>query len=183
MVQLEVFKELTVCNILTGFYQINEYGEIISKKANKKLRFKTDKDGYYAVSLCINKLTGAKEHERKMFRVASLVLREFCGDPPSAMRSPTVEHKDGNKKNNHISNLCWMERDENSRTRKHTCPGGKNGSAKLTEQQVVEIKKLLTSYNDLSLREIGELYGVHKSTISNIKRNKNWSSIGSTGSI
>ena len=182
MVQLEGFKELTVNNILSGFYFINEHGEIISKKSNKKLKFKTDKNGYFAVSLCTNELTGEKEHKRKTFRVAGLVLREFGEKPPATMYDPTVEHKDGNKKNNHISNLCWMERNENSKTRKHTCPGEKNGAAKLTEQQVADIKKLL-SYQILTLREIGELYGVDKSTISNIKRSKNWTSIGSTGRI
>jgi len=184
LVQLEAIKELTVCNILTGFYRINEHGEIFSKKANNKLRLKTDKDGYYAVSLCTNELAGAKEHKRKMFRVAGLVLREFGGEPSPAMNDPTVEHKDGNKKNNHVSNLCWMERNENSRTRKRTCPGEKNGSAKLTEENVAEIKKLL-SYHILTLREIGELYGVQKSTISNIKRGQTWANvgIGSTGSM
>jgi hypothetical protein len=182
LVLLEGFKELTACDILSGFYFINEHGEIVSKKCNKKLRFKTDKDGYCAVNLCTNELIGAKEHKRKTFRVAGLVLREFGDEPPATMKDPTVEHKDGNKKNNHISNLCWLERNENSKTRKHTCPGEKNGAAKLTEQQVIEIKKLL-SYQILTLREIGELYGVDKSTISKIKRSKNWSSIGSTGRI
>lgn len=43
LVQLEGFKELTVCNILSGFYSINESGEIISQKAGKKLLPKTDK--------------------------------------------------------------------------------------------------------------------------------------------
>ena len=173
---------MTACNILTGFYFINEHGEIVSKKCNKKLRFKTDKNGYFAVNLCTNELTGTKEHKRKTFRVAGLVLREFGDEPPTTMNDPTVEHKDGNKKNNHISNLCWLERNENSKARKKTCPGEKNGAAKLTEQQVVEIKKLL-SHSTFTLSEIGELYGVHKSTISNIKRSKNWSSIGSTGRI
>ena len=119
-----------MCNILPGFYFINKRGEITSKKA-EKMRFKTDKDGYFRLSLCTNELTDKKEHKRKMFGVANLVLREFGGNPPSAMHDPTVEHKDGNRQNNHISNLCWMERSENASTRKHTGQGEKNASAKV----------------------------------------------------
>jgi hypothetical protein len=173
---------MTVCNVLSGFYFINESGDIVSKKAGERLRYKTCKDGYFAVSLCTNELVGEKEHKRKMFRVASLVLREFGGNPPSSMSDPTVEHKDGNRKNNHISNLCWMERSKNSSSRIRTCPGELNGAAKLTNSEVREIK-LLLQVGELSLRQIGERYGVHKSTISNIKRNQNWAQLGSTGTI
>lgn len=183
LVQLDGFKELTVCNILSGFYFINDHGEIISRKAGKRLEPKTDKNGYFAISLCTNELIGEKEHKRKTFRVASLVLREFNGEPPAAMIDPTVDHKDSNKKNNHISNLRWMERVENSASRKHTCPGERNGAARLSDNEVLEIKRLLKK-NDLSLRQIGEKFGVSKSTISNIKRGKNWACcIGSTGVV
>lgn len=180
LVLLDGFKELTVCNVLSGFYFISEYGDIISKKADSMLRFKTDKDGYWVVSLCTNELIGEKEHKRKTFRVAGLVLREFGCNPPESMVDPTVDHKDGNRKNNHISNLRWMERIDNTKTRRKTCPGELNHFAKLTNAEVVEIKRLLQD-GKLSLRQIGDMYGVHRSTISNIKRKQNWSWIGSTG--
>lgn len=171
--QLDGYKQLSVCNILDGFYFINEYGEIISNKSGKKLHPKIDRDGYLCVALCTNEVTRGKEHKRKMFRIAGLVLREFKGDPPAAMVDPTVDHADGMKKNNHVSNLRWMERSTNSAIRKNQPIGEKNGAAILTEKEVSEIKWLLEN-TTLSLRLIGERYGVHKSTISNIKRKKCW---------
>lgn len=175
-VQLDGYKKLCVCNILDGFYFINEYGEIISKKSGKKLIPKSDKDGYLCLSLCTNETTNGKEHRRKMFRVAGLVLREFHGNPPATMIDPTVDHADGEKTNNHISNLRWMERAENSASRKSHPVGTKNASAKLTEKDVSEIKQLL-SKGCLSLREIGARYGVEKSTIFLIKKQKTWKEI------
>lgn len=47
--------------------------------------------------------------------------------------------------------------------------GEKNGRAKLTAEYVEKIKK-----SDLSYVELGSIYGVSKSTISNIKRGKGW---------
>lgn len=167
---------MTVCNLLSGFYSINEYGEIISKKAGNRLAFKTDKDGYFAVTLCTNELISEKEHRRKTFRVACLVLREFGGDPPPTMIDPTVDHKDGNKKNNHISNLQWMERGKNSAMRKNKGVGEQNPSAKLSNKEAAEIKWLLeNSFHTMAF--IGKMYGVSKSTISNIKRKANWANI------
>ena len=53
--------------------------------------------------------------------------------------------------------------------------GSKNGSAKLNEQQVREIKELIE--NGESLSSIGRKYGVGQPCISLIKKNKNWSHI------
>ena len=181
-VQLEGYKELSVCNILSGYYLINENGEVISKQSRKKLLPKTDKDGYLCLNLCTNELVGEREHKRKTFRVAGLVLREFKGNPPTHMADPTVEHKDGNKRKNHISNLCWMERVQNSASRKDVCQGEKNGSAKLTESDVRQIKCYLASSN-LSLRDIANKFGVERSTIFAIKKGKTWKHIGSTGRV
>lgn len=175
---MEGFRPLTVCDALSGFYMINENGEITSKKGGKRLRPKTDRDGYLCLSLCTNELIDEREHKRKMFRIASLVLREFKGEPPQDMSDPTVDHADGNKQNNHFSNLRWMERVQNSATRKRTCPGEINGSAKLTENDVCQIKQLL-SQGEMSLREIGNLFGVERSTIFSIKKNKNWKHVAS----
>ena len=89
------------------------------------------------------------------------------------MMDPTAEHIDGKKSNNDVSNLMWMERSENSSTRENKPVGSKNGSAKLSEEDVVKIKHLLQT-TELTMKEIGQMFNVNKSTINNIKRNKNW---------
>ena len=176
MVQLAVSKVLDVRNILKDFYCITENGTVFKKSNGRILRTKIDKDGYARVSLCTNEVVCGKEHKRKMFGIADLVLRQFKGEPPETMVSPTVDHIDGNKQRNHVSNLRWLERSENSSTRKKRGTGSENASAILSEEDVKEIRQLLKSSN-LSFREIGSMYGVSKSTISNIKRNKAWRSV------
>jgi predicted XRE-type DNA-binding protein len=92
------------------------------------------------------------------------------------MKDPTVDHIDGNITNNHYKNLRWLERGENSSCRVNKGQGELNHEAVLTEQQVHKICKLLQEGN-MSLHQIGQLFGVSKSTISNIKRKKNWTHI------
>jgi predicted DNA-binding protein YlxM (UPF0122 family) len=89
------------------------------------------------------------------------------------MLDPTSQHIDGNKDNNNLSNLMWMERGENSSKRFHTGRGEFNPESILTEKQVLEIADLLQN-SQYTLQEIGDKYKVHKSTISNIRRKKNW---------
>lgn len=173
---MDTIKNLTVCNILSDFYTISDQGEVRNKKRNRVIKPKTDKDGYLSVTLCINDVCFGNTHYRQTFRVAGLVLREFVGYPPKDIKDPTVEHIDGNKSNNAVSNLMWMERSENSSTRENKPVGSKNGSAKLSEEDVVKIKHLLQT-TKLTMKEIGQMFDVNVSTINNIKRNKSWKEV------
>ena len=49
----------------------------------------------------------SKDGEGRHFLVSRLVAAAFCeNDDPE--RKNTIDHIDGNKKNNAASNLCWM---------------------------------------------------------------------------
>lgn len=92
------------------------------------------------------------------------------------MVDATVDYKDGNCKNNYFKNLQWLERGKNSSRRKNKGVGSQNHEAILNETQVVEICNLLMD-TSLSLQQIANKYNVHKTTISKIKRKKNWTNI------
>lgn len=103
-------------------------------------------------------------------------------------RWEVVHHKDGNKRNNDIDNLELMHISKHSRehmkgnrlskstreklkyTRK--AKGTEKTNAKLTEDQVKYIKCLLK--NGYGCRELGRLFEVCHSRISDIKNNKSW---------
>lgn len=62
--------------------------------------------GYYGVGLYVG-------HTAKLARVHRLVAEAFLGNP--AEGRTTVNHIDGNKLNNHVSNLEWATVSENNR--------------------------------------------------------------------
>ena len=62
------------------------------------------------------------------------------------------------------------------KVKKTRCTGEDSGTAKLNEEKVKEIKKLL-SENKLTQNEIGIKYNVSHRTISNIKIGKSWSHV------
>ena len=93
------------------------------------------------------------------------------------MRELLVNHIDGNKQNNALSNLEWTTCSENIKhayaNKLHSQTGSKNGASKLTEEQVLEIIDLLLQ-KKYTYAQIGAKYGVNEETIGAIKRKKNW---------
>ena len=168
--EVQMFKNLKYKDV-KPIYKINEYGEIYSKYKKGYLKPKKDKDGYLNLALA--------GYSRIIYvRVATLVAYNFIGEPPKEMKDPTIDHIDSNILNNHYTNLRWLERSENSSIRKERGKslGELNHEAKLKENEVIEICELLMQ-NKLTLKQIGEIYGVTKFTINNIKRKVNWKHI------
>jgi len=86
---------------LDGFsrYLISDMGYILKKSNNTLLFFKVMKDGHEKV--LIKDDTGTQ----KWFPVYMLVARTFIPNPDNLYN---VEHIDGNKANNQVSNLRWV---------------------------------------------------------------------------
>ena len=108
----EVWKEIK------GFedsYLISNHGRVYSLITRKQRKIQVRKpDGYNMVSLW-------KNNRGVNCYVHRLVLQHFSESP----EDETVNHKDGNKSNNHISNLEWMSYAENNR---HAVDTGLNSS-------------------------------------------------------
>ena len=86
-----------------GLYSISNYGRVWSSYCNDFLKPHLTKLSYYQLMLCKNKI-------RKVLRINRLVLQAFIPNPEN---KPYGNHKDGNKINNHISNLEWVTHKEN----------------------------------------------------------------------
>jgi hypothetical protein len=91
---------------------------------------------------------------------------------------PKVNHKDTNKRNNHMDNLEWCTQLYNVIHAKNSGLMTKGETAinsKLTNESVYDIKMLMLA--GATNKELAELFGVHSGTINCIRTGRNWSHI------
>lgn len=137
-------------------YGIDEFGNIYNRHG--KMHWKINENGY--ANICLrrdNKSYYFKVHRLVMLNFGKLVL--FRND---------INHIDGDKLNNHISNLEWVTRSENIkhaydtglRKARHAY-GETNPNAKYSDEIVRQILHGIFVAN-LSDTEISKLYGCSK---------------------
>jgi hypothetical protein len=85
-------------------YAVDQFGSVFRYKANRWVKLNGEVNhGYLRVKLSVDGKVARK-------RVHRLVAEEFLENP---LNKPYVNHKDGNKLNNHFSNLEWCTASEN----------------------------------------------------------------------
>lgn len=133
-----------------------------------------DERGYPQTSLYLTgKRTTAKIHR--------LVALAFLGPRAEGM---TVNHIDGNKENNALSNLEYVSNYENAMHARRLglvppTPSGRdnphsgaNRPRKLTVEKVLEIRGRIASGE--KHKDIAPDYGIHEMTVGEIKRREIW---------
>lgn len=73
--------------------------------SNRPLAISKCKKGYHRVTLTIDK------GKKKTFLVHRLIAQKFIPNPDNL---PQVNHIDGNKDNNHVNNLEWVDNQTNT---------------------------------------------------------------------
>lgn len=94
-------------NKVNGFpkYSVSSSGNVRNDSTGRMKELFVDTKGYLSVDLY-------SHGERKRFRVSRLVGEAFIDNPES---KPQINHIDGNKLNNSVSNLEWVTAQENVR--------------------------------------------------------------------
>lgn len=158
-----------------GRYQISNKGRLKSfvRKAPLIMSPGTGTHGYmYAL---LRKGDG-KKHVRLIHR---LVVESFIGPIPKKM---DVNHKDGQRKFNHIENLEMMSRSENQLHAFRVLHrlikpprGEEHGHAVLNEKKVIKIREL--KKNGASYGEICKQFKCSKGAIAHIVKRRSWTHI------
>lgn len=108
-------------------YTINSNGTIYSNKVKDYLKPNPHKDiGYYCVSLW-------KNNKGTTYYVHRLIAHHFIPNPDN---KPEVNHIDGDRNNNNVSNLEWVTSSENSQHAVDT--GLRTYTNRLTKDEFLE---------------------------------------------
>lgn len=166
-----------------GHYEVNEVGDIRSVErmiqrrgappmfvSGKMLR-PFDGDGYLFVKL------NRPGRTAKTFAVHRAVALAFLGKP---IGRNCVNHLDGNKQNNHPSNLEWTTQSQNM---KHAWANGlcrgvkkelgdRHHAAKLTNDQVVEARRRYGAGE--RAKALAEEYGLTRTAMHSMLTGKTW---------
>ena len=146
------------------YFQVSNLGNVFSKRSNRILKQSTNGAGYRTFTTKIGGRNGSDHH----FSVHRLVTEAFIPNPEG---KPFVNHIDGCKTNNVVSNLEWVTAKENSA---HAWSTGLR-NRKLTAEQVREIRA-----SNLSQRKLGEIYGLSHVNIGRIKRRESYKDVPDT---
>ena len=91
------------------YYVIHESGYLTRKKDNTIVAFSLNHKGYLKARLTVPLLSKHKD-KRKPFTLHRIIALKYI---PNIFDKPQVNHKDGIKTNNHVSNLEWCNNSEN----------------------------------------------------------------------
>jgi hypothetical protein len=119
----------------------------------------------------------------KFVSVHRLVATAYLPSDPGRTE---VNHKNGIRTDNRVENLEWATRKENAQHAHDTwlqdCRGEKNGQAKLTPEQVMEIRSVTNPGGNPygTAARLARKYGVSARAVSHVIRRERWTHLGDT---
>lgn len=154
-------------------YSVSKDGIVIYNKTRRVISQCYNRKGYLIVSL-----------SGKMTKTVHRIVAETY--LPNIYNKPQVNHIDGDKTNNRVSNLEWSTAKENMRhaslnglinvdKHKENSQGENNNASKLTNNNVIKIRKLIEVGTEDNI--IAELYNVSTDTVRYIRCGKTWKSV------
>jgi len=152
--------------------EVKRTAQSANGKTNNIISPKVIRSGYLQYALWVD----SKPHWKMAHR---LLWETFVGPIPKGLQ---INHKNGDKQDNRLSNLEVVTASENTRhkfrTLGHKPPnnpsfGVKNGSAKLNEKTVRNIRKLYRT-SIPNQHHLAAKFGVCQRTINLIVRKKTW---------
>jgi len=164
---IEVWKDI---ENYEGAYQISSLGRVksltrtrlskgisIARISGRDMKQKTSKCGYKVIGFCSD---AVKEH----FSVHRLVAIAFISNPEN---KPTVNHIDGNKENNKVSNLEWATQTEQMVHASVNDLLETRGPPKYSKKLKQEIQDYYNN-NEISISKLAIMFGMSERTAGRI---------------
>lgn len=147
-------------------YEFSNHGRF--RKADTKIILKNTVDdktrktvkGGYVITFLKNSKLGI----RKRVRVHRIVGFLFVHNP-NPLEYDVINHIDGNKTNNHYTNLEWTTVAKNN---KHAVLTGLRGPTKLSNDQVRSIRSEYINNADITLNDLADKYSVERELIKSV---------------
>ncbi len=162
-----VWKDIPNCG---GSYIISSEGIVKRVKGNRNLRGQevphvvgpSDNGAGYMVH-CI---------QGKMHYLHRLVASLFIGDPSDPMQ---VNHMDGDKTNNKVSNLEWVSPSDNiAHAHKGRLMRGKGQKQSTYDRKTIEVVYREVVYLGRGVGKTATKYGMPRTTLSSIVNKRSW---------
>ena len=154
-------------------FEVSSRGRLRNSRTGRILKQYVHPHGYCHVATKI----GGRKGINVCFKVHREVAKAFL---PNKKNLPTVNHKDGDKTNNNVSNLEWMTYSDNTKHAYDTglaSPTCQKHRRKLSEEQVEYILNNYVPYSrETGSRALAKKFGVCKSIITKIVDNRGYSS-------
>lgn len=170
------------------YYEISSHGRVrsidrvVNNGVNGQREIKgellsswVDKDGYKRLML----YNGGN---RKHYGLHRLVAIAFIDNPDN---KPLVNHIDGIKDNNRLSNLEWSTESENAQHAvelglRQSNGGENHANAKMTDEKAIEMFEKYKT-DKYTMQELADEYGISPSVCSNIINGNSWTHLNLGG--
>lgn len=156
-------------------FEVSDFGDIRNINTGNVLKLNIVGSGYLGVCVSL----GSRKN-KKLFKAHRAVLESFT---KNTLSKPCVNHKDGNKLNNNLSNLEWSTHQENI---KHafdneliiTSKGVNRPQSKLTDNDVRFIRNNYKPYDSIyGARAMSRQYNISHSTLLSVIKRDTWKHI------